>query len=70
MVDQHIPHEDAVEDVIAEEVEAGVGHDNAAIANFVPITGGEAPTEAEFNALGAKLNLVLAALRTNGIVLP
>jgi hypothetical protein len=36
----------------------------ALIADFVAITGGEAPTEAEFNALGAKVNAILAVLKT------
>ena len=69
MADDEILHQDDVEDVIGDVIEEGVGEDNAAIASFVAITGGEAPTEAEFNALGAKLNLVLAALRNNGILL-
>lgn len=66
--DDKVLHQDAHEEVIDEAIEAGVGEDNAAIASFVAITGGEAPTEAEFNALGAKVNSILAALRNNGIV--
>lgn len=66
--DDTILHQDDVEDVISDTIEAGVGEDNAAIADFVAITGGESPTEAEFNTLGAKVNLILAALRNNGIV--
>lgn len=40
----------------------------AAIADETAITGGQDPTEAEFNALLVKFNLVLAALREYGIV--
>lgn len=38
------------------------------IADTSAITGGEAPTEAEFNALQTKFNSVLAALRGVGIL--
>lgn len=70
MPEEDILHQEDVEGVINEEIEEGVGKDNAAIADFVPITGGEAPTEAEFNGLGATVNDILAVLRNNGIVLP
>lgn len=38
------------------------------IANATAATGGDAPTEAEYNALVTKLNSVLAALRGVGIL--
>ena len=41
---------------------------SAAIADTTAITGGEAPTEAEFNALQTKLNSLLAACRAKGII--
>lgn len=41
---------------------------SAAIADLVAITGGESPTEAEHNAMLAKVNLILAALRAKNIV--
>lgn len=68
MGDDEILHQDDVEDVIEGVIEGGIGADQPAIANFVAITGGEAPTEAEFNALGAKLNVVLGVLRTAGTI--
>lgn len=42
----------------------------AAITDTVAITGGEAPTEAEFNALQTKFNTLLAACRVKGIIAP
>jgi hypothetical protein len=44
------------------------GTQAAAIADATAITGGEAPTEAEHNALITKLNAVLAAMRGAGII--
>jgi hypothetical protein len=44
------------------------GVSQAHIADVAALTGGEAPTEAEFNAAMVKFNLVLAALRANGIL--
>lgn len=44
------------------------GTQAAAIANETALTGGESPTEAEFNALLVKFNLVLAALRGTGTI--
>lgn len=44
------------------------GTQAAHIADATAITGGEAPTEAEHNALITKLNSVLAALRGAGIL--
>jgi predicted RecA/RadA family phage recombinase len=41
---------------------------SAAIADLVAITGGESPTEAEHNAMLAKVNLILAALRAKQII--
>lgn len=41
----------------------------AAIPDLVAIAGGEAPTEAEHNLVVAKVNAILAALRTAGIIL-
>ncbi|MGE0658254.1 MAG: DUF2190 family protein [Reyranellaceae bacterium] len=40
----------------------------AAIADLVAITGGEAPTEAEHNLVVAKVNEIVAALETAGII--
>lgn len=69
MEDETILHQEDVEEVIADKVEEVIEDDLAALStqvaipNFVAITGGESPTEDEFNALGAKLNLVLGVLR-------
>ena len=55
------------------EVDAGVRFLRAGIvpptiADVAAITGGDAPTEAEFNALAAKFNAVLAVLRNLGVL--
>jgi hypothetical protein len=39
-----------------------------AIADLTAITGGEAPTEAEHNLIITKVNALLAALRTAGLL--
>lgn len=44
------------------------GTQATAIADATAITGGESPTEAEHNALLAKVNSILAALRGAGII--
>ena len=70
-----ILHQGAVEDVIDDVIEAGVGKDNAAIPNAsvahnLNATFSDTEVEAALNALGGKINAVLAVLRTNGIILP
>lgn len=42
----------------------------AAITDLTAITGGESPTEAEHNAVITKVNALLAALRTAGLLTP
>ena len=44
------------------------GTQAAAIADETALTGGESPTEAEFNALLVKFNALLAAVRGVGII--
>lgn len=44
------------------------GTQAAAITDTAALTGGESPTEAEFNALLVKFNAALAALRGAGII--
>lgn len=44
------------------------GTQAAAIADTAALTGGESPTEAEFNALLVKFNSLLAALRGVGVI--
>lgn len=70
-----ILHQTAVEGVITKTTEAvgGVGFTNTAIVNAsvahaLNATFSDVEVEAALNALGTKLNAVLAVLRTNGIV--
>jgi len=44
------------------------GTQASTIADVAALTGGESPTEAEFNALATKFNAVLAALEGVGIL--
>lgn len=46
------------------------GTQASAVADATAITGGDAPTEAEHNALLGKVNSILAALRGVGIIAP
>lgn len=62
-----ILHQDSVEDVIDERLD-GVTAENTTIADLTAITGGESPTEAEYNAVVTKVNAILAALRNSGII--
>ncbi len=71
--DKTILHEADVRDVIQDEIETTVGIDNAAITNAstshaLNATFSDTEVETALNALGTKLNLVLAALRANGII--
>lgn len=70
-----IQHQTAVEGVIAEVIEdtGGVGFTNTAItdastAHALNATFSDVEVETALNALGTKINAVLAALRNNGIV--
>lgn len=54
--------------VLSGGIVKAAGTQAAAIADATAITGGEAPTEAEHNALLAKVNSALAALRGAGII--
>jgi hypothetical protein len=40
------------------------------LADLVAITGGDAPTEAEHNAIITKVNAIITALENAGILLP
>jgi len=71
--DRTIPHQEDTEEVIADVIEASVGHDNAAITNAsvahaLNATFSDTEVEGALDALGTKINLILAALRTNGII--
>jgi len=68
-----ILHQDAVEAVVADVIEAGVGLTGAAItdasvAHALNATFSDTEVEAALNALGGKVNSILAVLRTNGII--
>lgn len=70
-----ILHEDETEAVIDDRIEreGGVGENNAAIANAsvahaLNSTFSDTEVEAALNALGTKLNAVLAVLRNNGLI--
>lgn len=70
--DDTILHQDETEDVIDERLD-GVDSENAAItaasvAHALNATFADTEVEAALNALGTKINLILAALRSSGII--
>ena len=74
---QNILHETDVEGSVIEELErtGQAGFTNAAIANAsvahaLNSTFSDTEVEAALNTLGGKINSILTALRTNGIVAP
>lgn len=71
--DHTILHQDDVEAVIAENVEGGVGADNApiadaSVAHALNATFSDVEVETALDDLGGTVNEILAALRNNGIV--
>ena len=73
--DVHVPNQDHHETVIDEYIEqaGGVGENNAAIADAevahdINATFSDTEVEGALDALGGKINAILAALRNNGIV--
>ncbi len=67
-----ILHQDAVEDVVDERLD-GVAAENAAITNAsvahaLNSTFSDTEVEAALNAVGVKVNAILAALRSSGII--
>lgn len=68
MSNDDILHQADVETVINKEIEQTVGKNNAAIPDLPPASA--AYVQAEASATRTTLNVVLAALRANGIVLP
>lgn len=66
MADDKILHQDAVEEVIDDQLARTSDH--AAIADLAAITGGESPTEAEHNAVRTKVNEILDVLRDAGLI--
>ena len=67
-----VPHQSLHEDVVDERLD-GVDAENTAIANAVVAhalnsTFSDTEAEAALNALGVKINAILAALRSSGII--
>jgi hypothetical protein len=67
MADEDILHQDDVEGVIDERLD-GITAENVVIADLAAITGGESPTEAEYNLVVTKVNAILTALRNSGVI--
>lgn len=66
MADETILHQDDVESVIEATIEEGVGQDQAAIADLA--SPGATYSQAEAVAARNKINAILAALRTAGMI--
>lgn len=71
--DKTILHEADVREVIQDEIETSVGANQAAItdastAHALNATFSDTEVESALNALGGKINLILAALRANDII--
>lgn len=75
MPDETILHEDSVRDVIEDTIEDTIGADqaaitNASVAHALNATFSDTEVEAALNALGTKINLIITALETAGILTP
>jgi hypothetical protein len=68
MLDEDILHEADVDEEIAEQVGEILGDPHAVIVDLAAITGGEAPTEAEHNAVRTRVNLLTQILRDAGLI--
>lgn len=73
MPDVNILHEQDVREVIQDEIEDTVGHTgsviaDASVAHALNASFSDTEVEAALNALGTKINSILAVLRTNGII--
>lgn len=71
--DKSILHETDVREVIQDEIEETVGATgeaitNASVAHALNASFSDTEVEAALNALGTKINSILAVLRTNGII--
>ena len=64
--DDNVEHERAHDENIAEEL--ADASTQAAGADLAAITGGEAPTEAEHNAVRTRVNLLTQVLRDAGLI--
>jgi hypothetical protein len=61
-----VEHERAHDENISEELADASAQ--AAVADLAAITGGEAPTEAEHNAVRTRVNLLTQVLRDAGLI--
>jgi hypothetical protein len=59
--DTHVPHEQAHAD--ATDAQLRRTSDQGELVDIAALTGGEAPTEAEFNALVTRVNVLTQVLR-------
>lgn len=66
--DEEILHEADVDEEIQEQIDVALGDPHAVVADLVAITGGEAPTEAEHNAVRTRVNLLTQILRDAGLI--
>lgn len=74
MADETILHEDAVREVVRDELQGGPSGEqsaaitNASVAHALNATFSDTEVETALNALGTKINSILAALRASGII--
>jgi len=64
--DDSVPHESDHDENIREEAEDA--STQGALTNIAALTGGESPTEAEFNALATRVNVLTQVLRDAGLI--
>lgn len=64
--EESVPHEADQDANIREELEDASSQ--GVLANIVAISGGESPTEAEFNALVTRVNALTQVLRDAGLI--
>lgn len=64
--DDNVEHEAAHDENIREELEDASSQ--GALTNVAAISGGESPTEAEFNALVTRVNALTQVLRDAGLI--
>lgn len=61
-----VPHQDLVEDVIDQRLEDA--STQGVLVDLVAITGGEAPTEVEHNAVRTRVNVLTQVMRDAGLI--
>jgi hypothetical protein len=66
-----VDHQDAVQEALEEEGQAGFTNDaitNASTAHALNSTFSDTEVEAALNAMGTKVNSILTVLRANGLI--